>query len=68
MATDWMWEQMYEMEPEFERWQQQDEEREYLRRVELVKQAIEAGRYEAWFSPEDIEDLKYFLRVKEFFQ
>ena len=52
------------MDERQERWQQEDEEREYMRRVALVRRAIESQA----FSPADIEDLKYFLKVKEFFQ
>ena len=56
------------MDAQSERWQQEDEEREFARRVELVQIAIQAADGDGWFSARDIEDLKYFLRVKEFFQ
>ena len=52
------------MDEQSERWQQEDEEREYMRRVELV-QLAQRGMV---FTVKDLEDLKYFLRVKEFFQ
>ena len=52
------------MDEQSERWLQEDEEREYMRRVELVQLA----QRNMQFSVKDLEDLKYFLRVKEFFQ
>ena len=52
------------MDEQQERWQQEDEGREYFRRVELV-QMVQRGMT---FSVKDIEDLKYFLQVREFFQ
>jgi hypothetical protein len=42
----------------------EDEEREYMRRVELVQIA----QRDMLFTPKDLEDLKYFLRVKEYFK
>lgn len=52
------------MDEQHERWQAEDEEREYMRRVELVQMAQRGMT----FTTKDLEDLKYFLRVKEFFQ
>lgn len=45
-------------------WQSQDEERKYMRRVELVKLAEKSDL----FCREDLRDLIYFLNVEDYFK
>ena len=48
------------MDTQSERWQQQDEEKAFLRCLELVQMAERQEK----FNPVDIADLMFFLGVK----
>ena len=57
------------MDTQSERWQQEDEEQAFLRCIELVQMA-KLGQHQERnvFSEKDIEDLIYFLGLKEYFK
>ena len=52
------------MDTQSEQWQQEDQEKAYLRCLELAQMAV---RHE-YFTPKDIEDLIYHLGVRQYFR